>query len=184
MGLEKLDVQIGTLGDHGDKLDAMRDEAERSLRRWEGAKEALSGATTKIQDLNAHIDKEIEAGAFSEFGDLSLKAAALVKRWVTRSAAVVENLSLNADAAKFRQQGVLDGLTAAVGLTQKEYNAKVSKKREIESALASGVPEEEAVRPQLSAAEDIAQRRAEARAAKEVPPPKSKGKAKMNGKNT
>lgn len=181
--MEKLDVQIGTLGDHGDRLDAMREEAERALRRWEGAKEALAGAVVKVQDLNAHVDKEIEAGAFNEFGDLGLKAAALVKKWITRSAALVENLALNADAARFRQQGVLDGLSAAVGVTQKEYNAKVAKKKEIEAAVASGVSEEEAQRPLLSATEDIAQRRAEARAAKEVPPPKSKGKAKMNGKN-
>lgn len=181
MGIEKLDVQIGTLGDHGDKLDNLRAEAERQVYRWEGAKEALGGAAEKISALNAHVDKEIEAGTFQEFGDLGLKAAALVKKWVTRSAALTENLGLNADAARIRSQGVLDGLAAAVKLTQKEYDAKIARKKEFERSIEEGIPAEVAERPHLSAAEDIAQRRAEAAKAKEGP--KSKGKTKLNGKN-
>lgn len=200
MSLDKLDVKVATLGDHGEKLDSLLEAAKQQLWRVEGEKLGIQRVMEKIQGLGAHVDKDLEEGAFKEYGDDELKVAALIKKWILRSAGVAENLILNADAARFRAQGQIDGLAAAVNFTQREYDKHFGEKKSIEKMIEDGVEPEEAVRQKaLSPAEDLRQRREEAakekaaksgesngspKKPKKKPPTSRKKKPSRRGKNT
>lgn len=164
MGTEKLDVQLTTLGDHGDKLDALLEAAKQGFYRVEGEKSAYRKALEKVQDLGAHIDKDLEEGKFSEFGEHAMPIAALVKKWILRAGGVLDNLSLASDAARIRAQGQIDGLAAAVGLTQREYDRMFGRKQEQDALISSGLDIDSVQRERaLSPAEDIRRRKEEAR---------------------
>jgi hypothetical protein len=169
VGIDKLDVRVKTLGDHGEKLDTLLEAAKVHLARTEGEKQAYTQVLQKIQGLGSIVDRELEEGKFSEFGENAMPVAALVKKWIMRAGGVADNLRLRADANIMLGQGQITGLTAAVKFTQKEYDAGLEKLRSVQNMVDRGIDPEDAERSQvLSPAEDIAKRREEARKEKEA----------------
>jgi len=173
----KAEIKMATAHHIGAKLDDQLEAAGAEVHRYEGAKEALKQAAKALESLMSHVDKDLDEGKYEELVTAGpLKIAETVKLYVQRSMAAVQNLAISAETNGFVARGKAQALQLAVKTAKDVYDTEAKKKEAIETAMKNGTLTEEArpegVHPEkMSAVQDLAARRAEAKAAKEAENP-------------
>jgi septum formation inhibitor MinC len=169
----KAEIKMATAHHIGAKLDDQLDAANSEVQRYDGAKEALKQAVKTLEGLMLHVDKDIDEGKYEELaGSLGpLKIAELVKLYIQRSMSSVQNLAIGAETSSLVARGKAQALQLAVKTTKDIFDTEAKKKAAIEEAMKSGTLIEEnrpeGVHPgKMSAVQELAARRAEAKAAK------------------
>lgn len=189
MNLAKAEVKILTLQSLAKELDDQRQAAVNSYQQAVGGKAALEDALNKFQEIAKAADEARDTGKLDEYGDPMLVATA-IKRYLGKAGGSLENLILCQTLAISEQKGRVEGVDRSITVTKKQYEAERGKVQLYQQMLESGQvevggePPENVVplRPDApavplgapggvpggrpGAAEDIAQRRAEAKAAK------------------
>lgn len=108
----KHEVKVLTYHELGMKLDDQLDAAKAEQSSFEGSKKAFALGRAKVEELTAHIDKDVRDGT------LDLEQSTLAKRWVLRAVAVLQNLGIQAEVQGYQAQGKVMALTQAVNHTK------------------------------------------------------------------
>lgn len=161
----KAQIKIGTINELGASLDDMKEGAEKEALRLEGYLRAVKDIETGIQSVSEALNLELKETAFDGYLGEPLKVAELVKRYLGRCMGVADNLKVRTQKMRLVQEGQVLGLTAAIQRAKKMIDEE-AKKIDVSEPIPQTDIASNAGRPNMSAAEDIAQRRAEAKAAK------------------
>lgn len=145
----KHEVKALTYHEIGMSLDNSLESAEKEKLGYEGAKVGLLQAKKNVEDLTAHVDKDLKEGV------LDIDQATLVKKWLIRAVSVVQNLALQSEVHGHITQGKVVALTAAVKHTKSLYDAE---KVRMDASVA-----------QQEGSEEVDPRRPDARAVGEHP---------------
>jgi len=175
MNIEKAEVKVAVAHEIGCRLDDTREAARSEVAQWEGANASLVQAGRAIEELARHVDKDVDEGLYD------LEVAKHVKKYLTRAAAVAQNLGTQAGAQRLMAQGKVQALESAVKVVQKFHEEETRKvagfKRALETGLVrlepDGTPQATSpgttlpgVRPGMSIKEQrLAEEAAEAKAA-------------------
>lgn len=146
----KHEIKAHTLFELGEKLDDQLEAAQREQCGFDGAKNALTAAKAMVEGLSSNVDRDIKEGA------LDLDQSVLIKRWIARCAAVVQNLGLQAEVQNYQAQGKVMALRHSVKLTKALYDTEKA-----------GL--EEATKAEQGLAEELDPRRPDARATGQHP---------------
>jgi len=167
MNPAKTHGKIGAINELGVKYDDMRAAVERDVYRKEGYQLALNEIQqSTLKSIFERVDAERDAGRFD------IPTASLIKEYLARVHAAVDNLKLMNERHRTLAEGRALGLRDAIGLAKKTLDAEKAKLAALEAQVAAGHVTAEAsgttpidVRPdvQNSALEDLNRRRAEAR---------------------
>lgn len=114
----KHEIKALTYHEVGSKLDDQLEAAQREQSGFDGAKQALTSAKTLVEGLTAHVDKDLKDGT------LDIEQATLAKRWVLRSAGVIQNLGIQAEVQNYQAQGKVLALRQAVKVTNSLYTTE------------------------------------------------------------
>jgi hypothetical protein len=162
----KSQVKIGTINELGLKYDDMRESAEKDIIRKEGYHVALNELQqSTLKSVFERIDADRDEGK------LDLETAGRCKEYVLKVHAAIDNLRIMNEKHRLIAEGRVVGLREAITFAAKVLDAEKAKLQAAESQMSEapegGVAE---VRPdaQMSAVQDLDQRRAAARAAKEA----------------
>lgn len=166
----KAQVKIGTINELGNSLEDMKEGAEKEALRLEGYLRAIGDFEKGIQSISEALNLELKETAFDGYIGEPLKVAELVKRYLGRCMGSADNLKVRTQKMRLVQEGQVLGLAAAIQRAKKMADEEAKK---IQGAVGVGPLSQtdissNAGRPDMTAAEDIAQRRAEAKAAKEA----------------
>ncbi len=172
MNPEKSRLKISTINEVGNKFDDMRDGIIREISEWVGAKQALKEAAKNVQNLAAHVDKDLEEDLVP--GD-ALPVAAYVKKYIGRAVEAVDNMMLRAQNLELVANGKLTAMDGVLKCTKKVYDEEMKALELYKKAVEAGVPPGEVGRPDnagngdktVSAAAEIQERRDAAKKVKE-----------------
>jgi hypothetical protein len=132
----KYEVKVLTYHELGVKLDDQLDSAKAELAQFEGAKMAFNVGKTKVEDLTAHVDKDIQENL------MDLTQATLAKKWIL--------MAIQAEVQGYQAQGKVMALTRAVTDTKLLHDlekVKLDAAIAAESAEASDVIDLDPNRP-------------------------------------
>ena len=132
MNIEKAEVKVDVAHELGCRIDDTREAARNEVAQWEGANTALVQAGRAIEELAKHVDKDIDEGGYD------LETAKAVKKYITRSAAVAQNLATQAGAQRLMAQGKVQALENAVKIVKKFHEDEVRKVEGFKQALLDG----------------------------------------------
>lgn len=191
MNVEKAEIKAGMASEIGNRLDDTLESVTKEVAQWEGANMALVQAGKAIEELGKHVDKDLDEGQYD------LETAALIKKYITRSAALVQNLAMQASNRQLMARGKVEVLGTTITIVKGLYDSEIKKVESFKQAVASGlvrleedgtqqavvsVPGVNGVRPGMSIKEQrLAEEAAEAKAAAEAeatpqdPPEKKRG---------
>ncbi len=153
--IDKAQVKIGTAAAIGSGLDDMLEGAERTEYRAEGGFLALRNAEKAVSALHVNLKADFEEGKVDE------PTMQVVRRWIARAEAVVENLKLVERNNRLAAAGSVSTLKKAIEIPKKICDEEEMKIRR-EVAVAA-----EAAEAEVKAAEE-----ASAAALKEPETPK------------
>jgi len=114
----KHEIKALTYHEVGSRLDGQLEAAQREQSGFDGAKQALESARALVEGLTANVDKELKEGT------LDMGQATLAKRWVLRSAGVLENLGIRVEVQNYQAQGKVLALRQAVKVTNSLYTTE------------------------------------------------------------
>lgn len=114
----KHEVKALTYHEIGMSLDDSLDQAQKEKQIQEGAKMAFVAGKKHVEDLLAHVDRDVKEGI------LDLDQATLAKKWVVRAGSILQNLGLQAEVQGHIAQGKIAALTAVVRTTKSLYDAE------------------------------------------------------------
>lgn len=120
----------------GTRLDDMLDGAKREVAIYEGSKQALGLAHSKVSDHLKYIDKDLEEGK------LDLEQSVLVKRYIGQVLGILQNLCTGADVQKLQAQGKVLAFESSVKTTKSAFD--IEKARVAMSKPAEGIAGESA----------------------------------------
>jgi hypothetical protein len=123
----KHEVKALTYHEIGMRLDDQLDAAKSEQSGFEGAKQAFQLASKRVEDLTAHIDKEVKDGV------MDIEQSTLAKRWILRAINVVSNLAMQSEVQFYQAQGKVVALTQAVKHTKNLYDQE---KARLDEAIA------------------------------------------------
>ena len=102
--MDKGEIKAATVHELGCKFEDMLEASKQDESRNDGAKTALFAASKKVLELQVHVDKDLDDGAFGDV-DGPLAVAALIKKYLTRAAAVLESGAVSAENHRLISQG-------------------------------------------------------------------------------
>lgn len=132
-------------GNIGEKLDSMKEFAEREEQQALGAISALKSAVKSVSGLHAHVESdftEAQEGKVSAFpsGGTDLEIKTYVKRYILRASEACDNLRERASAERVAKAGKIAAFAEAVKVAQNFHDASVKRaqqlKEQMEEALA------------------------------------------------
>ena len=132
MNIEKAGVKVDVAHELGCRIDDTREAARNEVANWEGANAALVQAGKAIEELAKHVDKDIDEGGYD------LETAKVIKKYITRSAAIAQNLATQAGAQRLMAQGKVQALENAVKIVKKYHEDEVRKVEGFKQALLEG----------------------------------------------
>lgn len=94
--------------DIGCKMDDMLEGAKKEVATYDGSKQALGYAHSKVSEHLKYIDKDVEEGK------LDLEQAALVKKYFMQALGILQNLCTAADVQRITAQGKVAAFEASV----------------------------------------------------------------------
>ena len=124
--LTKIAVKKGTIDEIGNKLDGLREEAERHSQQFEGSITSLKRAANHVLNLHKNIDADFDAGKIAE-GMTANEARGLLKRWIERAYGVVDNLAEQAGALKQQAIGKQTAFKTSIEFAKKMMEAEIIK---------------------------------------------------------
>ena len=174
MSLESVELRAAGMHEVGMRMDDLLEAAKGEVLRCEGAQLGLLQAVKSVNDLMAHIDKDVDEGKYD------LEVAKIAKLYVSRASELVQNLARNASNQKIAATGQVQMATVAVTITKKLYDGEVGKRNAIAEAEAN--PGEVTARnrpegvcpPPTIKEQQLAEERAEAAQAAAKPPSNGK----------
>ena len=104
------ETRVATASEFENQCEEARKAAEEDVYRWDGAKRALAGASKSVQDLAAHIARDVEEGK------LDVEAAGAAKRYIMRASIICDNLRLKAEVNGQKAQGRSEAMSMAAGI--------------------------------------------------------------------
>jgi hypothetical protein len=183
MNPEKAQIKLALLAAQGSQWDDWLEGKEKTQHEMAGAILAIRQARERVfAPIQALVAKDAEEGKLDKMEGLEFKA--YVFKQLERVALALENMQMNAEREKIIAEGRAAQMRDVVAVTKKLYDAEHTALVELQKQVAAGEAEPDG-RPAMSASEDIAQRRAEAQAAKaaKVPPTKGKRQVKRGATN-
>jgi len=174
MSKEKSNLKILWDTQWGNKFDDLKERSVREFNECRGAQAALKGAITNLSSLHEFIDKDlemVESGAVPEGTKRPLprdqEGAQYAKSYLIRSVKSLENLLMKAAKEELICNGRASMATDMVNTAKKSIDMERSRITLLVEAEETGTPERNVGREEaMSAADDIQQRRADAKAAK------------------
>lgn len=151
MSAEKADQRGAAAAEIGAKLDDFLEAAVKEGCRYEGAQQALARGAEAVDGLLAHVDRDVTEEK------LELPVAQAIKNYLVKASGVLRNLAADAEIRKYRHQGKIEALEAAVGVAKVFYDAERARAVAIRSGAANGVSRVVGVHP----GDPLAERRAE-----------------------
>lgn len=137
--MEKGEIKAATVHELGLKFDDMLEAAQKEVARNEGAKLAMLGASKKVGELVAHVDKDMDEGAFSNL-DGPLAIAAAVKKYVIRACGVLDSGAVSAENHRLIGHGKILAFEQMISNMAKVRDMeleKVKQRQEMASGAAS-----------------------------------------------
>jgi hypothetical protein len=125
MSLEKTEARAAGIHEVGMRMDDLLESAQQEVHRCEGAALGLLQASKPIQELAGHVEDDIKAGKLD--GLETLQVAEVIKRYIARSAQIIENLSHKARNQQLAAMGQVQGMQTAVAITKKMFDAEQAK---------------------------------------------------------
>ena len=168
MNPEKAQIKIALLHQQGSQWDDWLEAKERQKTEMSGAVTVLRQARDKIiAPIMAAVREDADKGVLGNLQGLQLQA--YVFKQLDRVELALENMQMNAERERMVAEGRIAQMRDVVEITKKAFDEEKTALALHQQAVASG--EKDVMgRPTLSAADDIAQRKADAKAEKEKPP--------------
>jgi len=144
--MDKGELKAAVVHEIGCKTDDMLEAAKTEMSRHEGAKLALALASKQVAALGNHVDKDMDAGEFSNL-DGPLEVAKAIKKYLQRATGVVDSGVASAENHRLIAQGKVQAFELVVGNMQKLKEIELAKSkvhREREAQLAAAVKDGEA----------------------------------------
>jgi hypothetical protein len=175
--MEKGEIKAATVQELGLKFDDMLESAQKEVARNEGAKLAMLGASKKVGELVAHVDKDMDEGAFSDL-DGPLAIAAAVKKYVIRACGVLDSGAVSAENHRLIGHGKILAFEQMISNMKKVHDLeldKVKQRREAAQEVASGAASNDRSRPVGSSPGKTLKEQRQQEAAPSAVPAKSNG---------
>jgi hypothetical protein len=176
MNPDKAKIKLSLLASQGNQWDDWLEGQERVQHEMAGAIMVLRQAREKVfAPIQAVVAADLLEGKFASMGAAEVKA--YVFKQLERAQFALENMQMNAEREKIVSEGRAAQLRDVVAVTKKAFDAEQVALTEFQKQAEAGQAEPDG-RPAMTPAEDIAQRRAVAQAAKAPTAPKAAPKGK------
>jgi hypothetical protein len=163
MNPDKAQIKLAFLHDQGVQLDDMLESRESQVKELAGAISILKQARNLIfGPVLSAVAEDVKAGSLPAD---PLQIQSYITKQFQRLELSLENIQMNAERERFATEGRAAQLRDLVAITQKKFHDEQVSLAAYVAAAEKGAVAPDG-RPTLSAAEDIARRRAEAQAAK------------------
>lgn len=126
MGVEKAEIEKGTMAAHVAKLEGRLEGARASVRVQEGAARAYKGAAKGIEGLFVHVQKDLAEGKIEVPGTPEATAKLLVT-WLNRARGLMIHLADQATAEGLRAEGAVRGLEVALTEALRVHDEEAAK---------------------------------------------------------
>jgi hypothetical protein len=180
--MDKSEMKAAVLHEVGAKSEDMCEAARLDAARHEGGITALLAAAKQIAGLAAHVDRDMDEGAFASL-DGPLAVAGAIKKYLSRAVAVAESGMKAEDNQRLVCEGRAQAFKLMVDNLKKLHDQEMEKSKS-RQAIATGeevVGRPMGVHPGLSIKEQRRLEEATVQAPPEVLKPKRKPK---NARNT
>lgn len=137
MSIEKSEIKILTAQEIGVRLDDLVEAATKEEATLSGAKQALTTAAMKVEELQKHVEKDLDEGK------IDLEQQKLIKPWIDRAAGVIRNLATQAEVNQLQARGKIMAFkqsVAEVKRVQDVEKAKVEAAKAPPDTLIEGQP--------------------------------------------
>jgi len=124
--MEKGEIKAATVHEIGVRFEDMLEAGRQEVSKNEGAKLALLMAIRQVNELAAHVDKDLDAGAFNDVTE-PMAVATLVKKWLTRTCAVLETGSVSAENHRLIAQGRVQAFQQMIDNMKKLHDMELGK---------------------------------------------------------
>jgi hypothetical protein len=169
--MDKGEIKAATVHEIGCKFEDMLEAAKLDESRNEGAKTALLVASKKVSELSIHVDKDLDEGVFGNV-DGPLAVAVLIKKYITRAAAVLESGAASAENHRLMSAGRSQAFQQMIENMRKLHDLELEKSAQRKLAEVEGERRTLGVHPGASLKEQ--------RLTEEVPPAVKKRPKKTN----
>lgn len=181
--MDKSEMKAAVLHEVGVKSEDMCEAARLDAARHEGGISALLAAAKQIAGLAAHVDRDMDEGAFASL-EGPLAVAGAIKKYLSRAVAVVESGMKAEDNQRLVCEGRAQAFKLMVDNMKRLHDQEVEKSKQ-RQALADGesvVGRPVGTHPGLSIKEQrlLEEAAMESALPSEMPKPKRKPK---NGRN-
>lgn len=178
--MDKGEIKAATVHELGCKFEDMLEASKQDESRNEGAKTALLMASKKVTELQTHVDKDLDEGAFGDV-DGPLAVAALVKKYLTRAATVLESGAASAENHRLMAAGKTQAFRQMIDNMKRLHDLELEKSAQRKLIEIEGDRRVPGVHPGPSLKE---QRQLEKASAVSAPPPIVKAVKKRARKKT
>lgn len=177
----KAQIKMAFLQEQGEQFDDLLEGKERTQHELAGAVMALKQAHERITPgILAAVAADLDSGVFATLHE-PLEIRAYVVKQLTRVTLALENMQFNVEREKILAEGRAAQLREIVAATKKALDKEAADLAAHSAAVAAG-QEDTSGRPAMSAAEDIAQRRADAAKLKQTAVKPTPGKRQARTK--
>jgi len=135
--MDKGEIKAATVHEIGCKFEDMLEAAKLDESRNEGAKTALLVASKKVLELSVHVDKDLDEGVFGDV-DGPLAVAALIKKYITRAAAVLESGAASAENHRLMSAGRSQAFQQMIENMRKLHDLELEKSAQRKLAEVEG----------------------------------------------
>lgn len=166
MNIKVSEMRVSILKDFGRKFEDFRKGAETEVFRFDGAISALKEATQKLEGYKASYKEKLSSG------NMEMETHRQIMLAVDQCKGILINLTDSAIAQKLIKNGELQAYSRSFKFLEDAHSEEVTKLEGVLKAIEVGEIRQDSIdssggiRPNLSAAEDIASRRAAAKASK------------------
>lgn len=162
----KAQIKMGALGELGNQLDDKLESLQKDQVRFEGFEVALKEIrSSTLPSIMARVDSDRDEEKFD------LATAALIKDYLAKVDLALDNLRIRNAKLALIAEGRVAGLKDSIAFTKKMFDGEKAKIDALGKGLSEGTltieDASQGVRPDMTALEDIEQRRAEAKKAKD-----------------
>lgn len=111
--ISKSEMKAALAGEFENGFVEAKKSAQDDLLRWEGSKMALTGAAKAVEQLQAHVARDVDEEK------LTIEEATKVRLYVSRAAEVVRSLRLKAEVQQERAKGRMEAFSMATNMVSK-----------------------------------------------------------------
>lgn len=162
MNLDKATLRMELAQSWGKLIEESETASRHQVLRCEGGVAALKQAADAIESHRAYYQRAVDAG------ELDFDGCKLCMQVIDRCIGGLHNLEEKAHVQQQVHHGKAIGVGAALAVLENQYQTEKRKVESVVSLIEQGDLDQDG-RPTMRAADDLAQRKAEAKAAKAPP---------------